>query len=118
MRCCCYLGVSKITTGRLQSGLREFADYPFVGEVRGRGLIAGIELVKTKDPREPFDASFGIAAYCATACQELGLIVRNIGDTIAFCPPLIITEDQVGELLGKFEAGLKQTIEWAHNQMR
>ena len=101
----------------LQSGLRQFADYPFVGEVRGRGLIGGIELVKTKDPREPFEASFGIAAHCAAACQELGLIVRNIGDTVAFCPPLIITEDQVGELLAKFEAGLKQTIEWANAQL-
>ena len=101
----------------LQRGLREFSDYPFVGEVRGRGLIAGIELVKTKDPREPFDAQIGIAAYCAAACQELGLIVRNIGDTVAFCPPLIITNDQVGELLGKFEAGLKKTVDWAQSQI-
>ena len=101
----------------LQRGLREFSDYPFVGEVRGRGLIAGIELVKTKDPREPFDAQIGIAAYCAAACQELGLIVRNIGDTVAFCPPLIITDDQVGELLDKFEAGLKKTVDWAQSQI-
>ena len=108
---------AKIVGETLQRGLREFSDYPFVGEVRGRGLIAGIELVKTKDPREPFDAQIGIAAYCAAACQELGLIVRNIGDTVAFCPPLIITDDQVGELLGKFEAGLKKTVDWAQSQI-
>jgi len=101
----------------LQEGLSKFEDYPFVGEVRGRGLIAGIELVKTQNPREPFKASFGIGAYCSAACQDVGLIVRNVGDVIAFCPPLIITESQIDELLSKFEAGLKKTVEWAHKEM-
>ena len=50
-------------------------------------------------------------------CQEAGLIVRNVGDVIAFCPPLIITESQVDELLGKFEIGLNKTVEWAHKEM-
>ena len=101
----------------LQEGLRKFEDYPFVGEVRGRGLIGGIELVKTKTPREPFKASFGIGAYCSAACQEAGLIVRNVGDVIAFCPPLIIAERQIDELLGKFEIGLNKTVEWAHKEI-
>ena len=79
----------------------------------GRGLIGGIELVKVKSPREPFDPSVGIGAYCSAACQEAGLIVRNVGDTVAFCPPLIITDNQVGELLHKFEVGLNKTIDWA-----
>ena len=97
----------------LQRGLSEFSELPFVGEVRGRGLIGGIELVKVKSPREPFDPSVGIGAYCSAACQEAGLIVRNVGDTVAFCPPLIITDNQVGELLHKFEVGLNKTIDWA-----
>ena len=101
----------------LQEGLSKFEDYPFVGEVRGRGLIGGIELVKTKKPREPFIASFGIGAYCSAACQDVGLIVRNVGDVIAFCLPLIITESQIDELLSKFELGLKKTVEWAHKEM-
>mgnify|MGYP001161182071 FL=1 len=101
----------------LQEGLRKFEDYPFVGEVRGRGLIGGIELVKTKKPREPFNASFAIGAYCSAACQDAGLIVRNVGDVIAFCPPLIITESQIDELLSKFEVGLKKTVQWAHKEM-
>ena len=101
----------------LQEGLRKFEDYPFIGEVRGRGLIGGIEIVKTKTPREPFKPSFGIGPYCSAACQEVGLIVRNVGDVIAFCPPLIITESQIDELLGKFEIGLNKTVEWAHKEM-
>ena len=94
-----------------QARMQQFADYPLVGEVRGRGLIGGIELVKEKDPRTPFAASEGVAAFCADACAEAGLIVRNMGDTIAFCPPLIISEDQVDELFAKFEKGLSRTID-------
>lgn len=95
-----------------QQRLREFADHPLVGEVRGKGLLAGVELVKEKDPRVPFAASEGVAVYCAAACAEAGLIVRNMGDTVAFCPPLIITEDQVHELLDKFAQGLDKTLNW------
>ena len=95
-----------------QQRLGGFADHPLVGEVRGRGLLGGAELVKEKDPRVPFAAADGVAAYCAAACQDAGLIVRNIGDTVAFCPPLIITEDQVHEMFDKFSQGLDKTLSW------
>ncbi len=95
-----------------QERLHSFADHPLVGETRGAGLIGGIELVKEKDPRQPFPAKDGVAAFCASACAEAGLIVRNIGDTVAFCPPLIITEDQVDELFTKFAHGLDKTLDW------
>jgi 4-aminobutyrate--pyruvate transaminase len=95
-----------------QQRLRSFADHPLVGEVRGEGLLGGAELVKQKDPRVPFAPAEGVAAYCSSACQEAGLIVRNIGDTIAFCPPLIISEDQVDELFDKFSIGLDKTLAW------
>jgi 4-aminobutyrate--pyruvate transaminase len=96
----------------LQQRLGEFTNHPLVGEVRGKGLLAGVELVKEKDPRVPFAPSQGVAAYCASACQEAGLIVRNMGDTIAFCPPLIISADQVHELVDKFTEGLDKTLSW------
>ena len=80
-------------------------------------MIGGVELVKNKTPREPFEPGFGIGAFCSAACQEVGLIVRNIGDVIAFCPPLIIEESQIDELLSKFEIGLNKTVEWAHKEM-
>jgi len=97
----------------LQARLRNFEDHPLVGEVRGSGLIAGVELVKQAEPRIPFAAADGVGAYCAKACQDEGLIVRNMGDAIAFCPPLVITEDQVDELSTKFERGLNATATWA-----
>jgi len=97
-----------------QQRLRSYADHPLVGEVRGEGLIGAIELVKEKQPRIPFDASDGVGAHCSAACEEAGLIVRNMGDAIAFCPPLIITESQIDELFTKFSIGLDKTLEWLH----
>ena len=97
----------------LQSRLSEFRDHPLVGEVRGVGLIAGLEIVKKKSPREPFNLKQGVAAHCAASCQEAGLIVRNIGDVVAVCPPLIIDENQVDELISKLSIGLDATLDWA-----
>ena len=93
--------------------MRELADHPLVGEVRGAGLIAAIELVKQKQPRTPFDLKDGVGAYCAAACHEAGVILRNLGDSVAFCPPLVISEEQIDELVGKFTIGLDATLDWA-----
>ena len=95
-----------------QERLESFSDHPLVGEVRGVGLIGAIELVRGKSPREPFKPSEGVGAYCSAACQEEGLIVRNMGDAIAFCPPLIINQNQVDEMFTKFAHGLERTLAW------
>jgi 4-aminobutyrate--pyruvate transaminase len=83
----------------LQEGLRDLANHPLVGEVRGIGLIAGIEVVRDKTTKVPFPGAAGIGAYLAARCAEHGLITRAIGDTIAFSPPLIITESEIDELV-------------------
>jgi 4-aminobutyrate---pyruvate transaminase len=90
----------------LQQGLRRFADHPLVGEVRGVGLIGGIELVRDKASKTPFSPAAGVGAKVQAKCQEHGLILRAMGDTIAFCPPLVITAAELEELLGRFGAGL------------
>ena len=94
----------------LQSRLHEFADHALVGEVRGAGLIGALELVKHKEPRTPFAAADGVGAFCSAACQDAGLILRNMGDAIAVCPPLVITRDQVDELIDKLAQALDQTL--------
>lgn len=101
---------------KLQERLQAFADHPLVGEVRGEGLIAAVELVKQADPRAPFDPSAGVGAFCAQACMAEGMITRNMGDAMAFCPPLIITEDQIDELCTKFGRGLDATEAWARRE--
>lgn len=85
-----------------QSLLRSYADHPYVGEVRGVGLIGAIEFVSDKSTRAAFDRKLGIGATIAAAAQKSGLLIRALGDTIGFCPPLIITEAEVKELFARF----------------
>src|SRR5215468_7876489 len=94
---------------RLQAGLRRFADHPLVGDVRGVGLLGGVELVKDKASRAPFETPGTVGGTFQTRAQAHGLIVRNLGDTIALCPPLIITEAEIDEVLRRFEKALSET---------
>ena len=92
-----------------QAGLRRLADRPFIGEARGVGLIGAVELVRDKATRASFDPALGAAALVTAICQEHGLIVRALaGDTIAFCPPLIATEDDIDEIWTRFGAALDE----------
>jgi len=94
-----------------QGGLREFLDHPLVGEVRGKGLVAGVELVQNKATGEAFDPKLGVGPFCNARAEDHGLIVRAIGDTISFCPPLIIKQDEIEEMLARFRLALDDTLE-------
>ncbi|HTS94851.1 MAG TPA: aspartate aminotransferase family protein [Stellaceae bacterium] len=94
---------------RFQSGVRRLAENPLVGEVRGIGLFAGIELVKDKATKQPFEPAQGVGNMVAVRAQELGLIVRAMGDTVALCPPLIITEPEIDETLKRLGRALDDT---------
>ena len=98
----------------MQSRLREFADHPLVGEVRGKGLIAAVELVANKERRESF-ADGKVGAMTKQYCQDQGLLIRAVsGNCLAFCPPLIINAEQIDEMITMFEAALKQTLDYVH----
>ncbi|NYT77641.1 aspartate aminotransferase family protein [Alcaligenaceae bacterium] len=92
----------------LQSSLRALSDHPLVGEVRGTGLIAAVELVADKATRKQFDPAGKAGALLVERAHEHGLIVRGIQDSIAFCPPLIITEEQVRDMVGRFVDTLEE----------
>lgn len=95
-----------------QQRLGALAEHPLVGEARGVGLIGAVELVADKASRKAFPGKQGVGAYCAARAEANGLIVRNLGDSIAFCPPLIITDVQVDELFSKFDKALNETWAW------
>jgi 4-aminobutyrate--pyruvate transaminase len=97
---------------KMQDGLRKFLDHPLVGEVRGVGLVAGVELVADKANGTPFDKALAVGPYCNARAEEHGLIVRAIGDTISFCPPLIIDEGEIDEMLARFGRALDDTADW------
>jgi len=97
----------------LQDGLAALADHPLVGEARGVGLIGAVELIKDKDTRTNFDAKLGVGAHCGARIQDNGAILRPLGgDVIAMSPPLIISEDEIRQMLAALRAGLDETWEW------
>ncbi len=95
-------------------GLAALAGHSLVGDVRGVGLIAGVELMADKARREPFPAAAGMGVRVQTACEQEGLIVRAIGDRIAFTPPLILDAAEARELCARFGRGLDAV--WAEMQ--
>jgi 4-aminobutyrate---pyruvate transaminase len=94
----------------LQNGLGRFKDHPLVGEVRGIGLIAGVEIVADKAAKMPFDPKLAIGGHVARFAQEHGLIVRAMGDSIGFSPPLIITSVELDDLVTRFGKALDDTL--------
>ncbi|MCO5066272.1 MAG: aspartate aminotransferase family protein [Rhizobiaceae bacterium] len=95
----------------MQKRLREFASHPLVGEVRGIGLIAAIELVRDKATKASFETSDAIGAYLSNRAMAHGLIIRPMaGDAIAFSPPLIVTEAEIDDIVERFGMALADTL--------
>jgi 4-aminobutyrate--pyruvate transaminase len=97
---------------RFQARLQAFADHPLVGEARGVGLLGGLELVADKNTKASFDPARKVGIYLSERARELGLIVRSLNDTVAFCPPLIIEEEQIDEMMDRVSKALDETWDW------
>jgi adenosylmethionine-8-amino-7-oxononanoate aminotransferase len=96
----------------LQSQLAKFAEHPLVGEASGVGMIGAVELVADKASKKPFDG-MKVGQFCAKAAEENGLVIRPLGgNRVAVCPPLIINEEHVDELVEKMGAALNTTLDW------
>ncbi len=89
------LGHVRDVSPRFQQRFRALADHPLVGEARGVGLIGAIELVADKATKEPFDPAAKVGPRTDAACLEHGLIARALGDSVALCPPLIISKEDI-----------------------
>ncbi|WP_439887100.1 aspartate aminotransferase family protein [Pseudomonas sp. MBLB4123] len=93
--------VREETAPYLQKRLRELADHPLVGEVRGVGMLGAIELVKDKASRGRFPGELGVGMICRGHCFDNGLIMRAVGDTMIISPPLVIGKAEIDELVEK-----------------
>jgi 4-aminobutyrate--pyruvate transaminase len=100
--------VSKVFEARF----RKLADHPLVGEVRCMGLIGAAEMVADKKTKRSFDAKKQVGATTVDALQQNGVITRALGDAIALCPPLIISEEQIHEMFDIVEKTIDQTEAW------
>lgn len=103
----------------LQSALVErFENHPFVGDIRGRGLFRGVELVADRAGKTPFDPSLGLAAKVKVAAFEVGLICYpmagsrdgRLGDHILLAPPFILSDAQVTEVVDKLDQALTTSL--------
>jgi 4-aminobutyrate--pyruvate transaminase len=93
------------------AGVRAFADHPLVGEVRAIGLMAGLELVRDKATKQPFDAKAGVGAFFEKKANEAGLLMRGRGEQLVLSPPLIIQPNEIDELLARLKGALDATAD-------
>ncbi|PKR60303.1 aspartate aminotransferase family protein [Thalassospira lohafexi] len=99
----------------LADGLRaKLGQHPFVGDIRGRGLFRGVELVANRETKDPFDPTMKINAKVKKAAFARGLMAYPMGGTIdgvrgdhvLFAPAFIVTEDDVAKIVDLFAAAL------------
>lgn len=97
---------------RLLAGLHGLADHPLVGDVRGRGMLAAIELVTDKDAKTPLPASVNPSKRLFDRAYDNGLIVRAFGNgVLGFAPPLCCTDEEIDQIVARTRLTLDQTLE-------
>jgi len=105
----------RVQGDRLDAALRaEFGDHPHIGDIRGRGLFRGLELVQDRAGKTPFDPARGLAARIKKEAFAAGLICYPMsgtidgqnGDHVLLAPPFIIEDAQIDELVGKLSTAI------------
>jgi len=102
----------------LHERLGALREVPHVGDVRGRGLLAGVELVEDVETRSPFPRSLRVAETVTETARSRGLVVwpnvghagGGAGDLIMLAPPFIITESEIDEIVSRFAAALEEAL--------
>jgi len=103
----------------LKTTLKErFKDHENIGDIRGKGLFLGIELVKDKKTKECFDPELKIFAQIKTTAKELGLLCYPMGGTdfgkagdhVLLAPPFIITPEHITEIVDKLEDAINLSL--------
>ena len=89
------------------AGLRDVQSrHPHVGDVRGLGLMIGVELVRDPETKQSFPPSTRFGSRVAALCQERGVLIRNLSDTFIISPPLVLTRAQADTVVDAFEAAI------------
>ena len=98
---------------------RRFADHPLVGEVRGTGLIAAVELVADKASHTNFDPKVKVGGRLTKLCEEHGVIGRSaMNDVLCFSPPLVISTQEIDEMLTRIGKALDElTVQLRREQI-
>ncbi|WP_077967463.1 aspartate aminotransferase family protein [Ensifer adhaerens] len=97
---------------RLMAGLQELADHPLVGDVRGRGMLAAVELVIDKTAKTPLPAAADPARRIFDRAWDNGLVLRAFGNgVLGYAPPLCCTDADIDAIITRTRKTLDQTLE-------
>jgi adenosylmethionine-8-amino-7-oxononanoate aminotransferase len=104
---------------QLKSALvSQFGQHPNIGDIRGRGLFTGLEFVRDRDSKQPFDSSIGLNKKLKQAAMDAGLICYPMGGTIdgvngdhiLLAPPFIIDDIHIDEIVEKLDIAIGHSI--------
>ncbi|MEE8355499.1 MAG: aminotransferase class III-fold pyridoxal phosphate-dependent enzyme, partial [Candidatus Bathyarchaeia archaeon] len=98
----------------LHKKLETLNEHPTVGDIRGKGIFAGIEFVKDKETKEPFPADVAFYSRVVERCFEKRLLVYPgvatvdgyVGDHIQVAPPLVVTREQIDEIVSLLDEAI------------
>jgi adenosylmethionine-8-amino-7-oxononanoate aminotransferase len=95
---------------KVRQRLEEFDGKEVIGDVRGKGLMIGVEFVRNKNSKERFGEKVNFGVRVGRKALEKGLILRYDPNWIAFAPPLVISGDEVDTMMDVFFESLKETV--------
>jgi len=95
---------------KLSTLLEKFWELPWVGDIRQRGLMVGIELVKDRKTKEPFPLKERVGHRVIKTARKKGLIIRPLGDVVVILPPLSITEDELEFMCEVIYESIKEVL--------
>jgi 4-aminobutyrate--pyruvate transaminase len=93
--------------------LTSLVQHPLVGDVRTIGLLGALEIVRCKETREGFEPSSGIMSHFGKQMQQHGVITRWGARAVNVCPPLLISEAQIDDLVMRLRSALDDTWAWS-----
>lgn len=94
-----------------QARLKTLEELPLVGEVRGLGLMACVECVAARESNDPLQLDRQVGSRIDAHCHELGLLVRPLINMCVMSPPLIITKEQIDDMVAILREGISRTME-------
>lgn len=94
-----------------QERLKTLEDLPLVGEVRGAGLMACVECVADRDSNDPLELDYAVGRRIDAHCHELGLLVRPLINMCVMSPPLVITTEQIDDMVSILREGISRTMD-------
>jgi putrescine aminotransferase len=101
--------VKNNTIPYLSERWRELSDHPLVGESRSVGMLGALEIVENKENFKRFNDGSRVTGICRDFCFENGIVMRAVGDKMIICPPLIINNSEIDEMVEKAWKSLDQT---------